>query len=110
MKRNYQAAFIIPLGASKVLGDDGWEFDSGERLPESTGGYLAELLNLEFIEEYTGIRRYISNQVNMSIFFDSANEVETIYFQTFDNGLALLSEACEIEEVACHAEIFIPEK
>ncbi|RMS60939.1 hypothetical protein ALP63_03205 [Pseudomonas syringae pv. aceris] len=39
----------------------------------------------------------------MSIFFDSANEVESIYFQTFDNGLALLSEACEIEEVACHA-------
>ncbi|WP_272449947.1 hypothetical protein [Pseudomonas syringae] len=46
----------------------------------------------------------------MSIIFDSADEVENIYFQTFDNGLALLSEACEIEEVACHAEIFIPKK
>ncbi|WP_232918523.1 hypothetical protein [Pseudomonas syringae] len=46
----------------------------------------------------------------MSIIFDSADEVERIYFQTCDNGLALLSEACEIEEVACHAEIFIPKK
>ncbi|MCF5745878.1 hypothetical protein [Pseudomonas tremae] len=110
MKRNYQAAFIIPIGASKVLSDDGWEFDSFERLPESTGGYLAERLNLEFMEEYTGIRRYVSNQINMSIFFDSANEVENIYFQAFDNGLALLPEACKSEEVTCYAEIFIPEK
>ncbi|KWT02811.1 MULTISPECIES: hypothetical protein [Pseudomonas syringae group] len=110
MKRNYQAAFIIPIGASKVLSDEGWEFDSVERLPEGTGGYLAERLNLEFMEEYTGIRRYVSNQINMSIFFDSANEVESIYFQAFDNSLALLSEACKSEEVACHAEIFIPEK
>ncbi|MBI6850972.1 hypothetical protein BTW15_18245 [Pseudomonas syringae pv. tomato] len=110
MKRNYQAVFIIPIGASKVLGDDGWEFDSVERLPEGMGEYLAERLKLEFIEAYTGIRRYVNNQINMSISFDSANEVESIYFQAFDNGLVLLSEACKIEEVACHAEIFIPEK
>nr|WP_235592765.1 hypothetical protein [Pseudomonas syringae] len=62
------------------------------------------------MEEYTGIRKYTGNQISVSIIFDSADEVESIYFQTFDNGLALLSEACEIEQVACHAEIFIPEK
>ncbi|WP_310887577.1 hypothetical protein [Pseudomonas syringae] len=101
---------MIPIGASKVLGDDGWEFDSVERLPDSIGECLAERLNLEFMEEYTGIRKYTGNQISVSIIFDSADEVESIYFQTFDNGLALLSEACEIEQVACHAEIFIPEK
>lgn len=46
MKRNYQAAFIIPIGASKFLGDDGWEFNSVERLPEGMGEYLAERLKL----------------------------------------------------------------
>ncbi|MDU8500555.1 hypothetical protein RYB01_15390 [Pseudomonas syringae] len=110
MRRVYRAAFVIPTGASKILGEDGWEFDSVERLDESVGRYLVVRLGLKFEEEYSGIKKYTNDQINMSVFFDGANEVESIYFQAFDNGLALLSEACKSEEVACHAELFIPEK
>ncbi|WP_057435534.1 hypothetical protein [Pseudomonas syringae group genomosp. 3] len=110
MKGDYQAAFIVPKGASKVLGEDGWEFNGVGRLPGSVGDYLVRYLGLEFVEEYFGIRRYTSNQINMSIFFDSADQIESIYFQVFYGTIISFSEACESEEVTSCAEIFIPER
>ncbi|MCA5965921.1 MULTISPECIES: hypothetical protein [Pseudomonas] len=110
MKRSYQAVFIVPTGASKVLGDYGWEFNSLERLPESIGEYLVGCLGLKFEEEYAGIKKYTNGQINMSIFLDDNNEVESIYFQAFESFLAEIYKACQNEAVFSGAEIFISEE
>ncbi|MDU8420601.1 hypothetical protein RYA60_20315 [Pseudomonas syringae] len=99
MKRSYQAVFIVPTDASKVLGDYGWEFDSLERLPESIGEYLVGCLGLMFEEEYAGIKKYTNGQISMSIFLDDDNEVESIYFQAFEIFLAKIYKACQNEAV-----------
>ncbi|AAY38760.1 hypothetical protein Psyr_3729 [Pseudomonas syringae pv. syringae B728a] len=110
MKRSYQAVFIVPTGASKVLGDYGWEFNSLERLPESIGEYLVGCLGLKFEEEYAGIKKYTNGQINMSIFLDDNNEVESIYFQAFESFLAEIYKACQNEAVFSGPEIFISEE
>ncbi|WP_448093801.1 hypothetical protein [Pseudomonas lini] len=110
MKKRYQAAFIVPIGASKVLGEDGWEFKSSKRLSKQLGEYLVEVLNLEFVEAYSGIRRYAGDHIKMSIVFDGYNEVESIYFQIFDGSLTVLSEVCKVDGSFSEAEIFIPSK
>ncbi|PHN76471.1 hypothetical protein [Pseudomonas syringae] len=110
MKRSYQAVFIVPAGACKVLGDYGWEFNSLEKLPESIGEYLVRYLGLKFEEEYAGIKKYTNGQISMSIFLDGNNEVESIYFQVFESFLAEIYKACQNEAVFSGAEIFIPEE
>lgn len=110
MKRSYQAVFIVPTGACKVLGDYGWEFNSLEKLPESIGEYLVRYLVLKFEEEYAGIKKYTNGQISMSIFLDGNSEVESIYFQVFESFLAEIYKACQNEAVFSRTEIFIPEE
>lgn len=86
MKERYQAAFVIPIGANKVLGEDGWEFKSSERLSKKLGQYLVEVLNLEFVETYSGIRRYAGDHIKMSIVFDGDNEIESIVTRNSKTG------------------------
>ncbi|WP_024684465.1 hypothetical protein [Pseudomonas syringae] len=90
MKMSYQAVFIVSTGASKVLGEDGWEFNSPERLPEGIGEYLVRYLDLKFEEEYAGIKRYSNGRTNNSIFIDDNDKVESVYFQVFESLLGNL--------------------
>ncbi|PFG21462.1 hypothetical protein ATH90_0136 [Pseudomonas lurida] len=110
MKEKYQAAFIIPIGASKVLGEDGWEFKSSKRLSKQLGEYLVELLDLEFLDAYSGIVRYAGDDIKMSIFLDDCNEVENIYFQFYDESIKGFSETCKVNGCFSEVEIFIPSK
>ncbi|MEQ4283255.1 hypothetical protein [Pseudomonas syringae] len=98
MKMSYQAVFIVPTGASKVLGEDGWEFNSPERLLEGIGEYLVRYLDLKFEEGYAGINRYSNGRTNMSIFLDDNDKVESVYFQVFESLLAEIYQACQSEE------------
>ncbi|RMM59001.1 hypothetical protein SAMN05444507_10513 [Pseudomonas syringae] len=67
-------------------------------------------LGLKFEEEYAGIKKYTNGQISMSIFLGDNNEVESIYFQAFENFLAEIYKACQNEAVFSGAEIFIPEE
>ncbi len=67
-------------------------------------------LGFKFEEEYAGIKKYTSGQINMSIFLDGNNEVESIYFQAFESFLAEIYKACQNEAVFSGAEIFISEE
>lgn len=110
MKEIYQAAFIVPIGVSKILGKDGWEFKSSKRLSKQLGEYLVEVLKLEFLEEYSGIKRYAGDRIKMSIVFDGCDEIEIVYFQVFDGSLTVLSEVCKVDEFLSEAEMFISSK
>ena len=67
MQGKYQAAFIVPIGANKVLGEDGWEFGSSGRISEEIKDDLIESLRLSFLEGYLGIESYIDADIKMSI-------------------------------------------
>jgi hypothetical protein len=110
MKGKYQAAFILPVGANKVLGEDGWEFEGSARLPEEVKDYLIQSLKLSFLESYLGIESYVDGDIKMSVIFDDQNEIESIHFQLYGGSLAILSEACQNRRMSSKAELFIPEQ
>jgi|SRR5690554_2330331 len=108
MKGKYQAAFIIPMGVNKVLGEDGWEFESAARLSKEVRDYLIQSLNLSFLESYLEIEVYVDDDIKMSIIFDGQNEIESIHFQLYGESLSILSGVCQGSLVLSEAELFIP--
>jgi len=110
MKGKYQAAFIVPVGANKVLGEDGWEFESSGRLSEEIKDYLIRLLKLSFLESYLGIESYVDGDVKMLVIFDDHNEIESIHFQLYGDTLTILSEVCQGGRIPAEAELFIPQQ
>lgn len=110
MKGKYQAAFIVPIGTNKVLGEDGWEFVSSSRLSDEIKDYLIESLRLGFLESYLGIESYVDDDIKMSVIFDGQNEIESIHFQLYGDSVAILSEVCQGSRVLSEAELFIPQQ
>ena len=91
------------------LGEDGWEFESSDRLSLEVKDYLVESLKLSFLESYLGIESYVNDNIKMSIIFDDQNEIESIHFQLFEDALAVLSEVCQGSEIFDRAELFFPQ-
>ena len=110
MKGKYQAAFIVPVGANKILKEDGWEFESAIRLSEEIKNYLIQSLRLRFFESYLGIESYVDDNVKMSVIFNNKNEIESIYFQLYGDTLSILSEVCQGGRIPAEAELFIPQQ
>jgi hypothetical protein len=110
MKRKYQAAFIVPVGANKVLGEEGWEFGSSTRLPGEIKDYLVQSLKLSFLESYLGIESYADSNIKMSVIFDDKNKIESISFQLYGDALAILTEVCQGNRLPSEAELFIPQQ
>jgi len=108
MKGKYQAAFIVPIGTNKVLGEDGWEFESTSRLSEEIKARLIKSLKLSFLESYLGIESYVDDNVKMSVIFDDQNGIESIHFQLYGSALATLSEVCQSSRISFEAELFVP--
>ncbi|WP_082027646.1 hypothetical protein [Isoalcanivorax pacificus] len=108
MKGRYQAAFIVPIGARKILNDDGWEFDGPARISADIKNYLIQSLGLSFLESYLGIESYVDGDIKMSVIFDDQNEIGNIHFQLYGNSLVTLSAVCQSSRISSEAEIFIP--
>ena len=110
MKGKYKAAFIVPVGANKVLREDGWGFESPNRLSEEIKDYLIQSLRLRYLESYLGIESYADDDVKMSVIFDNKNEIKSIYFQLYGDTLSILSEVCQGGGISAEAELFIPQQ
>lgn len=110
MKGKYKAAFIIPIGAIKALGGDGWEFETTNRLPAETKEFLVEALNLKYLESYLGIDAYINESIKMSVIYDDQNQIESISFQLYDDAVTALSRIFRSSQIADQSELFIPGK
>lgn len=108
--KKYTAAFLIPVGAGRNLGEDGWEFESPERLSKEVSEHLIAAFRLSFVKMYSGIKRYVGDNIGMSIFLDDQNEVENIDFQVSGDSLKALAEICQDPQVFSKAEMFVPEK
>ncbi len=110
MKGKYQAVFIIPVGTTKVLGEDGWEFENSRRLPEEIKEYMIQSLNLSFLESYLRIESYVDDDIKMSVIFDDQNEIESIHFQLYEGALSILSKVWKSSRMSSEAELFIPQQ
>lgn len=65
MTKQYKAEFIVPIRASRILGEDGWEFESSERLSKNLCNHLIENLRVKFIEEYCDIIKYAGEGIRI---------------------------------------------
>ncbi len=109
MKGRYRAAFIIPVGAEKVLGEDGWEFKLSSPISLEVSEYLIKSLGLRLLESYLGLDDYINKKIKMSVIHDDIGCIESIYFQLYDDALTILCEVCESSEMPTGVELFIPD-
>lgn len=82
MKVKYQAAFIVPVGAKRVLNEGGWEFKTSNRISPKICEYLISSLQLKLLESYLGLDDYVGEKMKMSVVHDAQNNVESIYFQS----------------------------
>jgi|GEM_PF-2339149 len=108
MKGKYQAAFIIPIGANKVLGEDGWEFDADGSLSVEIKNYLIKELELTLLESYLGIDAYVNDNIKMSVINDESNRIESIAFQLYGNALDTLLNVIQAKNVVYDLELFVP--
>jgi len=108
MKGKYEAAFIIPIGANRELGEDGWDFKTNNRLPAEIKKFLTDGLNLKFSESYLGIDSYVDENIKASVFHDDQNQIENIHFQVYGNAMTALSDVFQASFIANKSELFIP--
>lgn len=108
MKEKYKAAFIIPIGTHKVLGEDGWEFETLNRLSSEIKEFLVDALNLHYLESYLGIDAYVSESVKMSVIYDDQSQIESISFQLYGDAVSGLSRVFRSGQIANKSELFIP--
>ena|SRR5689334_462294 len=111
MKTQYRAAFVIPRGAKKVLGESGWEFDSQNRLPDSIKDSLVSVLKLKPLQRYLGIESYADeHSMKMSVIYDDSHQIENIYFQLHGDALMRLVDYFNSQGLEDGCELFIPDK
>ena len=108
VKGRYEAAFIIPVGANKILGEDGWEFDTPNRLPTEIKKFLTADLNLKYLESSIEIDSYVDGNIKASVFYDDKNQIENIYFKVYGDAMTTLLEIFHSSAIAKKSELFIP--
>ncbi|MGZ8171874.1 MULTISPECIES: hypothetical protein [Methylobacter] len=107
MKEKYKAAFIIPVGAKKTLGEDGWEFETSQRLPTELSTFLVNELNLKFLESYSDSDIYINESIKMTVAYDHDKLIELVYFQLVGDALITLKTVFA-GDILGNSELFIP--
>ncbi len=108
MKGRYKAAFVIPIGTMKVLGEDGWEFEGSGRISSRVKDCLLEALKLKFSETYLRIDKYVGSNIQMSVVRDVNDQMQSISFQMHGDALNALSEVFRVGELGNESELFIP--
>lgn len=110
VKTPYKAAFVLPSGATKALGENGWEFASEKHLPTSTKDFFVAAFKLKPLESYLGIESYEGDNMKMSVIYDDRHLIESIYFQLRGDTLAALEDHFNAHQSARSCELFVPEK
>ena len=62
--------FIVPLGATKSLTENGWTFASSMPLSPRIIDKVITHFNVHLIEEYLGIRKFQNEQTQISVVFN----------------------------------------
>ena len=105
----YKPIFLLPKGANRLLGEDGWEFLSAQRLAPVVVPLLVKKFSLVKIESYLGITSYTGDGLKASVICDDVGLIELISIQVhcglLDEVLAKIDDL-KITEM----ELFVPNK
>lgn len=105
MDAKYKAGFLIPQGAKKSLGEDGWEFESDERLPYELESHLAKELTMSASgKEFSSFE---GNSIKVEVSKDSNGQIESVYFRFYYGPPRLPSFLENIENIDA-MDFFIP--
>jgi hypothetical protein len=107
MMKPYIAAFLLPSSATKVLVEDGWEFASSIRLPESVLEVLRSAFQLHHVETYLGCDVFEGNGLKITAERNSSGEIENIGVQLRELSPAEL-RSCVTEAGLDGVEVFVP--
>lgn len=110
MKRKYQAAFILPAGARKKLGEDGWEFETSNRLPLEFKECLIDSLGLSFLSEKLEIEIYSGFELEVSFFYDVDQQIEFVHIKVYGDGWPSTLSVIRDLKLAGAWELFVPDK
>lgn len=102
-------AYIIPKGATKVMGEEGWEFVSPHLIPVQIVRQIASLLGLKLTKSFVGIDTYVNEDTTMSVVCDLADSVEFVDLNLAESALAALKNALAELTGWIDAELFIPD-
>ena len=108
MSDSYKAVFLIPVLSNKKLDDDGWFFESSERLKSDVISKIQKSLNLNFKEEYYGTVVYEGNGVKASVFYDDNHQIEQIYLQIYGVSCLQIIDDIKDQFVSSNVEVFVP--
>ena len=105
----YKAAFLLPLGAQKKLGEDGWVFVSMRHLGTEVLDFLIQLLGLVLEESYLGMERYVGNNLQATVVYDDEGKIEHVDFQVYDDAREQLELAFTSNKLRDSCELFFPD-
>jgi hypothetical protein len=108
MRGKYKAAFLVPAGAEKSLGDDGWEFKSEAGVSEDVKYFLTDILDLNYSKTKLGISYYESESVQASLFYDEQGTIENVYFQVYGRDMEPIEKKFLESSFVGSLEFFIP--
>jgi len=77
----YESVFLLPMPTKKQLGEDGWEFESSERLPRELVVTLESGLSLKRGKFYLGQEIYEGEGIKLIVVCDDDGEIENIFIQ-----------------------------
>ncbi len=106
MMGKYSVGFLIPKDASRVLGDDGWEFESDSRLPSNIESLLETQFSLR--ESSSSLSTYDGPSLKVNVFKDECGEIENIYFRFYDDASPELPDFLKEVQSSNQLEFFIP--
>jgi hypothetical protein len=102
----YAVGFLIPKDANRVLGDDGWEFESDSRVPLSIETLLSSVFSLR--ESASGYSSYEGSKIRADVFKDKNGEIENIYFRFYESVPPELPDFLKVDEYSKNLEFFVP--
>ena len=106
MMSRYSVGFLIPKGASRELGDDGWEFESDSRLPATVEALLKDEFSLR--ESASDYSTYEGPKIKVDVFKDENGEIENIYFRFYEGIPPKLPDFLRDNECYKDLEFFTP--
>lgn len=108
MRGKYEAAFILPNGSKKILGEDGWEFEGAERISPDILDFLINLLKLNLSESYLGMERYIGDNLQATVVYDDKRKIEHVAFQIYNDVSQQLIKIFTNSNYKENNELFFP--